>query len=597
MDNIEDKIIKLLENELGKKLPKVGVVAGQSVAEAYFRLNNIPIKTRIKDVDLFYYTLKGLENHCNEEDFREKFFMKIDTEHRFLRRESSYGMVNIVSEGKLLITNVVEKDKLNIVITEKDVEYSKHYRYINHVINSFDLNSVQIGIDLRTKTLIKSEAFDRFVETKQIEVINYCSPVPSIARLVEKSELFPDIYANIDYEVQLVISKMLFFKEKEHYSKHRGMYMSLDRFKSFTEKTQEIIEKYFNLEEKEVMSSQYYYSEVEDYDDDDEDDSPYYRGKTRCHKYFKIIKFSPKKDMIKESTLKKIEDLKNEFDKNRFDYSILKRSFLVNLLKKDFHNIVKERIVGKGKSSKLLLFSYFKEDIFKETKNDLLAINRHYNFALALMKRHSVNEIANFIRKMEKNKTSYVIGMFETGEINDPDIIKKDIKKIIKKMEEDDKKLSEKYNFSVAPEILKETGLVMHQVKNKNHILRLGSEMGHCVGGYWKQVEAGRSIIIDIVKDYKNNERWTLELSLRKARKKSKGNIEAHEEDCYDYGYSLGSLSGESAKNYEYRLSQVYGKHNERAPSEIRKLSEELGKKISKSLTDEWIKKIRKVRY
>lgn len=50
---IVNKLIEYLNQTSTHILPKEGIIAGQSVAEAYFRIMNIPIYTRIKDIDIF----------------------------------------------------------------------------------------------------------------------------------------------------------------------------------------------------------------------------------------------------------------------------------------------------------------------------------------------------------------------------------------------------------------------------------------------------------------------------------------------------------------------------------------------------------------
>tara|TARA_B100000700_G_C15063546_1_gene867792 strand:+ start:9117 stop:9395 length:279 start_codon:yes stop_codon:yes gene_type:complete len=49
-----DYVIKTIKKDHNIDLPDFGIIAGQSIAELYFRFHNIPIKTRIKDIDLFF---------------------------------------------------------------------------------------------------------------------------------------------------------------------------------------------------------------------------------------------------------------------------------------------------------------------------------------------------------------------------------------------------------------------------------------------------------------------------------------------------------------------------------------------------------------
>ena len=555
--SIELQIIKLLEEELGENLPNFGVIAGQSVAEAYFRLNNIPIKTRIKDIDLFYYDGEKFGIKKGVADY----IITVDTKHKILQTESSYGMISIVEGQKLTINKVEERGKLNLIITEEK-QYNRGFRYIHHVLESFDLNCVQIGIDLETKKLYKTKNFDNFVNTKQIEIINFCSPVPTIARLLEKKALSSGVFANVDYEIQLVISKILFFEKDHRYIRQRGMCMSVDRFNSFSKDTREIICKYFSLEYKDVQAT---------FNDD----------------IFSLVEFNYKKNMVSKDTFNKVNILKKVFKKvyriNGIDYSLFTRSFFINLLKKDFHEKVINKIHLKDSrdNTKLLMLSYFKDDIFEEKIIDLQALNRHYIFALQMFKNFKAPEIASFIRKIEKSDNTHIIGMFETGELNDLYIIRKDMSEILKDVEEANKKISANFKFHLDPQLLANDDIQLKQITNRNELLKLGNEMKHCVGGYWLQVNNGHSIIIDIVKNYKTKERWTLELVAQKKyidRKEKENNLK----------------DKKNLKTMSYKVNQVYGRFNEEAPKYVRDLSKDLATKITDQLTEDWIKKIGK---
>ena len=53
MSKLGNQILDYLLKRNDANLPDYGVIAGQSVAEAYFRVKNIPIYTRVKDIKLF----------------------------------------------------------------------------------------------------------------------------------------------------------------------------------------------------------------------------------------------------------------------------------------------------------------------------------------------------------------------------------------------------------------------------------------------------------------------------------------------------------------------------------------------------------------
>ena len=532
--SIELQIIKLLESELGYKLPENGVIAGQSVAEAYFRLNNIPIKTRIKDVDLFSTRLKGLENYYNKEDHNKKSFIIVaNSRISFIRDDSSFGMVNLIKTNKLVINNVYEKDRLNIVIIEK-VDNS-HKLDVELVVDSFDINSVQIGIDLTTQKLYKTEDFDSFIVNKQLKIINYCSPVPSIARLMDKFKTSEGTYLNLEHEINLAIAKLLFYRG-EDVAYHRGAYMSEERFESFPTDVKETIKEYFEVKLKKCREK-------------------YYRNSPNEYEYFKIFEFKAKESKLENRIIENINNIIENSTIRQESYPFISRTFLENLFKKGFSNKVSERILMKNILDFLQVY-HFNNNIFKATVNDVNAVTRHLNFSLSMFKNFKIKEIANFIRKMEKNDTTYIIGMYETGEIDDPFLISKNVDKIIEDAEKRDLEEALLYEHSLNESLLENKLYEIEQIKTPRKLKILGTEMKHCVGGYWESVKCGDSYIFDIYKKKEKrskNNRWTLEIKRVYYDKKNK-----------------------------YKVNQVRGVFNSQAPYEI----EEISKKLSKDMND-----------
>lgn len=68
MSKLGTQILEELQKHTTVKLPKFGIIAGQSVAEAFFRIKKIPIYTRIKDIDLFFVYNEKIKLYKNLED-------------------------------------------------------------------------------------------------------------------------------------------------------------------------------------------------------------------------------------------------------------------------------------------------------------------------------------------------------------------------------------------------------------------------------------------------------------------------------------------------------------------------------------------------
>jgi hypothetical protein len=69
---------------------------------------------------------------------------------------------------------------------------------LTNVIDTFDINCCMIGIDLATKQLIYRPEFAAFLNTRQIEVVNFNNSKSTLFRLLKKKRQYPDAYLDVD---------------------------------------------------------------------------------------------------------------------------------------------------------------------------------------------------------------------------------------------------------------------------------------------------------------------------------------------------------------------------------------------------------------
>lgn len=222
MKKLSHKIIDFLKNNSTHELPKEGIIAGQSVAEAYFRIMNIPIYTRIKDIDIFVAknhnkkdkifrscerlsydisfkgttqelkVIKQQRNNYNDENGRLEFY---DMNIPFERVDNIRTTYNI--------KNVFELENLNII--EIDTTSAKgDTTFLQNTIESFDINCIKIGLCIKSKVLYISKDFSDFLKTKQAQIVSYKSPVKTFTRLVEKKSYYKGVYFDLDYEINII---------------------------------------------------------------------------------------------------------------------------------------------------------------------------------------------------------------------------------------------------------------------------------------------------------------------------------------------------------------------------------------------------------
>lgn len=155
MENkIVKKILKRVEAILGF-LPEKGVIAGQSIATLY--LEEIEFQKKMKrdikinDIDLFIHDANILITHWDL-DKREPGLTKKIVKNKIV---GEYN--NILHNGVHIFKKSERDGMLNTIYfnTSSDVSYQT-------IIESFDINAVQIGINMEDKKLIKTKSLKSF---------------------------------------------------------------------------------------------------------------------------------------------------------------------------------------------------------------------------------------------------------------------------------------------------------------------------------------------------------------------------------------------------------------------------------------------------
>jgi hypothetical protein len=538
--NIGKKIIEFLREKSDKDFPKSGIIAGQSVAEAYFRIMNIPVKTRIKDIDIFHSSKIVFNKFDEFKASKKKIGILVHGEQQIICTDGSFGLEVRSGVDKTCIVKTVEVGMLNLILIDHLTGIHEE-NLAKYVVDGFDINSVQIGVNLKDNKIYKTKHFDEFVKTKQLMLVNYCSPITSLFRLLEKFNSYEGAFLNKEYELTLVSIKSMLFNSSKYY---RGKGMTKERYDNFSEKTKLFISEYFNRSETSIKCM---YPES----------TTIYNTPNDIRKFFTLTTFEINKEKINKTIVENIKKV-NEFYENNgsgfcpYDhFNYYDRELLIKLTRTGFIEKFLERLKSNDFS---LENNRIYNDIYSEKINDINKCKSHNRFSLLLMsKGYNLNNIANFIRLIEKQNLTHIIGSIETGSL-DVDVIKLPLLEIEKIYQKQLKNLSKDYKFTFEINLSEKYKINIKQITNSVSLSKLGNDMGHCVGGYWTRVDSGKCFIFDIIKDIKNNERWTVSFNRVKTMK---GDVQV-------------------------RLEQVQGKYNARAPKEIKKLCNEIGKDLSR---------------
>lgn len=236
-------ILKYIEDSTSQRLPSAGVVAGQSVASAFYKLANLEINPIINDVDIF--APQGADFLKVSEDINlidtpnsssipfRSFGGRVSFFHNLSLDFDEYnGVTTMITKPLYSVLTSIEQDSLNILplnmsslmteITGMDkrfmgnpifkstclnlnnsLQFSIPQKKVAMIIAGFDMNCVQIGIDLETKSLFYSRHFIEFCATKELKIVTMHTPIQSLIRFHVKKEQL-GVFGNSSLQFEMV---------------------------------------------------------------------------------------------------------------------------------------------------------------------------------------------------------------------------------------------------------------------------------------------------------------------------------------------------------------------------------------------------------
>lgn len=162
------KVIETIEGYHGIQLPKTGLLAGGAVANTIAYLSGAVSRLVINDIDIF-----------RQASVHEQQLLLQKIEQKYL------GMIKLVSaERKGAFNYVTRTDCYNI----------------DSLLGSFDINCCQAGINLETGSLTVTPEYQKFLQTKQIQVISFHSAGLTVSRVQKKAEQLGVYYSKTQIE-------------------------------------------------------------------------------------------------------------------------------------------------------------------------------------------------------------------------------------------------------------------------------------------------------------------------------------------------------------------------------------------------------------
>ena len=186
------EIFRQALNEIKSKweLPSTGFLAGGSIANVVWNIlknKNAPIN------DLDIYHLSEVKQTITTREMRDK--------QHFTKNEKwvyeDYTGLNVGYQQKGWYT--IEKVSTNGIYN--NIEYKSSTEDPTIVLDSFDINSCQLGYHIEKDKFIWTKDFEKFLETSELRLTNLTSPAHSAMRLVKKKNDLDAILPEIELDI------------------------------------------------------------------------------------------------------------------------------------------------------------------------------------------------------------------------------------------------------------------------------------------------------------------------------------------------------------------------------------------------------------
>jgi hypothetical protein len=206
----EDILRRLPEAEaLGAEpRPPLSLLAGQAVASTIYALLGIG-SGPVRDLDVFE------DAPCCTNGWRcapAIHEWRSHPRHDALAEVLSVyggGMGQFRHRGSYTIASVTNTGLVNRIVIYQDAQHAEgnpdeQLPCPRRIIADFDINAVQVGVDLHTRVLVWTDAFERFLGTRQLQVETAWTPAQTAFRLVHKARDLPWAYVDWDTEIGLL---------------------------------------------------------------------------------------------------------------------------------------------------------------------------------------------------------------------------------------------------------------------------------------------------------------------------------------------------------------------------------------------------------
>ena len=199
----KDIAIKILK-ELNKlvTIPDRGFLAGGAVANTLLRMKN---GKGIHDDNLFPINDLDIFVEADHENIQGN--TPIRTKELVLQEGYHAGDIGYDDASNYRILEVLRDGLLNTIVISKiiDIQNNKDYMYI---LNGFDFNCCQVGIDLSTGNIFYTPHFAEFFKTNQLDITAMYTPGHTAIRLFKKIKEL-NCYCDVDKCMEILSQPLI----------------------------------------------------------------------------------------------------------------------------------------------------------------------------------------------------------------------------------------------------------------------------------------------------------------------------------------------------------------------------------------------------
>lgn len=181
-------------------LPAAGILAGQALSSAILDLygNGGGV---YNDIDIFVPATEEKLTHLKSDEFMKSEALRLGLP---LAQLDDYRMLTL-SEGRTVQIAGAEQDGL---INYVWCDTSQWELLPGALVYGFDLNAVEVALDLQYGELTWTPAFEHFINNRELEVTSLSTPERTLLRYLKKREEMPTLFGQDDLVKRMVATWM-----------------------------------------------------------------------------------------------------------------------------------------------------------------------------------------------------------------------------------------------------------------------------------------------------------------------------------------------------------------------------------------------------